>query len=248
MQVNAALSKRATPAPKKAPAKKTAVKKTTAKPAAKKADGPSLPSLPTNPFADDGKKKPVVKKPVVKKKPVAKKAKKPTPVKKAVRKAIKSKVSPAEALAKWYGTYALSRDAMRSNLESSAYLEIRRGNDSVDADSRRRAWTRARDGIDRAFERDRARSPGGGGAIDDRSRVDGDERARSNARSIAIRRWAEGKIWCVDGVCVCVMFDGGMWGVYMGRVDGERMRRRRASLRLSSSRRVFSFEGVRRDD
>ena len=89
---------------------------------------------------------------------------------------------------------------------------------------------------------------GGGGAIDDRSRVDGDERARSNARSIAIRRWAEGKIWCVDGVCVCVMFDGGMWGVYMGRVDGERMRRRRASLRLSSSRRVFSFEGVRRDD
>ena len=106
MQVNAALSKRATPAPKKAPAtKKPALKKTTAKPAAKKADGPSLPSLPTNPFADDGKK-PVAKKPVVKKKPVAKKAKKPTPVKKAVRKAIKSKVSPAEALAKWYGTYA----------------------------------------------------------------------------------------------------------------------------------------------
>merc|ERR1712164_191610 len=81
MQVNAALSKRATPA-------KPAAKK----PAAKKADGPSLPSLPTNPFADDGKKK-----------PVAKKAKKPTPVKKAVRRAIKSKVSPAEALAKWYG-------------------------------------------------------------------------------------------------------------------------------------------------
>merc|ERR1712164_137644 len=112
MQVNAALSKRATPAPTKAPAKKTAVKKTTVKkttarpaakkPAAKKADGPSLPSLPTTPFADDGKK-PVVKKPVVKKKPVAKKAKKPTPVKKAVRRAIKSKVSPAEALAKWYG-------------------------------------------------------------------------------------------------------------------------------------------------
>ena len=117
MQVNAALSKRATPAPKKAPAKKPALKKTTAKPAAKKpaakpsakkaADGPSLPSLPTNPFADDGTKKkaPVAKKPVAKKTPV-KKAKKPTPVKKAVRKAIKSKVSPAEALAKWYGTYA----------------------------------------------------------------------------------------------------------------------------------------------
>jgi len=119
MQVNAALSKRATPAPKKAPAKKPALKKTTAKPVAKKpvakkpaakkkADaGPSLPSLPSNPFADDGKKtkKPVAKKPVAKK-PVAKKAKKPTPVKKAVRKAIKSKVSPAEALAKWYGTYA----------------------------------------------------------------------------------------------------------------------------------------------
>ena len=86
-----------------------------------------------------------------------------------------------------------------------------------------------------------------GGAIDDRSRVDGDERARSNARSIAIRRWAEGKIWCVDGVCVW-MFDGGMWGVYMGRVDGWRMRKRRASLRLSSSRCVSSFEGVRRDD
>ena len=87
-----------------------------------------------------------------------------------------------------------------------------------------------------------------GGAIDDRSRVDGDERARS----IAIRRWAEGKIWCVDGVCVCLMFDGGMWGVYMGRVDmdGERIgrRRRRASLRLSSSLCVSSFEGVRRDD
>tara|TARA_B100000674_G_scaffold493117_1_gene514657 strand:+ start:252 stop:908 length:657 start_codon:yes stop_codon:yes gene_type:complete len=217
MQVNAALSKRATPAPKKAPAKKTAVKKTTAKPAAKKADGPSLPSLPTNPFADDGKK-PVAKKPVVKKKPVAKKAKKPTPVKKAVRKAIKSKVSPAEALAKWYGAYAFIR-AMRSNLESSAYLEIRRGNDSFDGDSRRRAWTRARDGIDRAFERDRARSTGG--AIDDRSRVDGDERARSNARSIAIRRWAEGKIWCVDGVCVCGCLMGECGGyIWGGWMDG----------------------------
>ena len=72
-----------------------------------------------------------------------------------------------------------------------------------------------------------------GGAIDDRSRVDGDERARSNARSIAIRRWAEGKIWCVDGVCVCVMFDGGMWGVYMGRVDGWRIGKR--ETRVSSS-------------
>ena len=202
MQVNAALSKRATPAPKKAPAKKTAVKKTTAKPAAKKADGPSLPSLPTNPFADDGKKKPVVKKPVVKKKPVAKKAKKPTPVKKAVRKAIKSKVSPAEALAKWYGTYALSRDAMRSNLESSAYLEIRRGNDSVDADSRRRAWTRARDGIDRAFERDRARSTGGG----DRRPVEG-RRRRTRAIERAIDRdptVGRGEdMVCGWGVCVC---------------------------------------------
>ena len=209
MQVNAALSKRATPAPKKAPAKKTAVKKTAVKkttarpaakkPAAKKADGPSLPSLPTNPFADDGKK-PVAKKPVVKKKPVAKKAKKPTPVKKAVRKAIKSKVSPAEALAKWYGAYAFIR-AMRSNLESSAYLEIRRGNDSVDADSRRRAWTRARDGIDRAFERDRARSTGGG----DRRPVEG-RRRRTRAIERAIDRdptVGEGKIWCVDGVCVC---------------------------------------------
>ena len=203
MQVNAALSKRATPAPKKAPAKKTAVKKTTAKPAAKKADGPSLPSLPTNPFADDGKKKPVVKKPVVKKKPVAKKAKKPTPVKKAVRKAIKSKVSPAEALAKWYGTYALSRDAMRSNLESSAYLEIRRGNDSVDADSRRRAWTRARDGIDRAFERDRARSTGGGC---DRRPVEG-RRRRTRAIERAIDRdptVGRGEdMVCGWGVCVC---------------------------------------------
>merc|ERR1719409_1539026 len=41
MQVNAALSKRATPAPKKAPAKKPALKKTTAKPAAKKAKKPT---------------------------------------------------------------------------------------------------------------------------------------------------------------------------------------------------------------
>ena len=46
---------------------------------------------------------------MVKKKPVAKKAKKPTPVKKAVRRAIKSKVSPAEALAKWYGAYTYTR-------------------------------------------------------------------------------------------------------------------------------------------
>tara|TARA_Y100001954_G_scaffold44393_3_gene46344 strand:- start:1284 stop:2018 length:735 start_codon:yes stop_codon:yes gene_type:complete len=244
MQVNAALSKRATPAPKKAPAKKTAVKKTTAKPAAKKADGPSLPSLPTNPFADDGKK-PVAKKPVVKKKPVAKKAKKPTPVKKAVRKAIKSKVSPAEALAKWYGAYAFIR-AMRPNLESSAYLEIRRGNDSFDGDSRRRAWTRARDGIDRAFERDRARSTGGG----DRRPVEG-RRRRTRAIERAIDRdptVGRGEdMVCGWGVCVW-MFDGGMWGVYMGRVDGWRMRKRRASLRLSSSRCVSSFEGVRRDD
>ncbi len=42
-----------------------------------------------------------------------------------------------------------------------------------------------------------------GGAIDDRSRVDGDERARSNARSIAIRRWARGRYGVWMG-CVCV--------------------------------------------
>ena len=71
-----------------------------------------------------------------------------------------------------------------------------------------------------------------GGAIDDRSRVDGDERARSNARSIAIRRWARGRYGVWMG-CVCVMFDGGMWGVYMGRVDGWRIGKR--ETRVSSS-------------
>ncbi len=60
-----------------------------------------------------------------------------------------------------------------------------------------------------------------GGAIDDRSRVDGDERARSNARSIAIRRWAEGKIWCVDGVCVCGCLMGECGGyIWGGWMDG----------------------------
>ena len=220
MQVNAALSKRATPAPKKARQedrrqeddredrrRRPAAKK----PAAKKADGPSLPSLPTNPFADDGKK-PVAKKPVAKKK-VAKKAKKPDAGEEGGAQGDQVQGFPGRG-ARQVVRYVFICCAMRSNLESSAYLEIRGTICRRILDVAHR--TRARDGIDRAFERDRARSTGG--AIDDRSRVDGDERARSNARSIAIRRWARGRYGVWMG-CVCVMFDG-EWGVCMGRVDG----------------------------
>ena len=107
---------------------------------------------------------------------------------------------------------------------------------SVEVDSSRVGRGRAMGSIARSNAIARGRW---GGAIDDRSRVDGDERARSNARSIAIRRWAEGKIWCVDGVCVCVMFDGGMWGVYMGRVDGWREDWEERDARLSVSLRRF---------
>ena len=72
----------------------------------------------------------------------------------------------------------------------------------IEACSRPRAWARVSDRFD--VEGDRARSVSV--AIDDRSVVDVDGRARSNARAIASERATEleGKIWCADGGCVDV--------------------------------------------